>query len=64
MSLTAPENKGVVTDFTDATPSATVAFQAMSTPAALLINLKVSYKDAYKKRAPFVVNFDTPETQV
>ena len=32
MSLTAPGNKGVVTDFTDATPSATVTFQAVSAP--------------------------------
>ena len=32
MSLTAPGIKGVVTDFTDATPSETVAFQAVSTP--------------------------------
>ena len=34
MSLTAPGIKGVVTDFTDATPSATVAFQAVSAPAS------------------------------
>ena len=32
MSLTAPGIKGVVTDFADATPSATVAFQAVSAP--------------------------------
>ena len=33
MSLTAPRIKGVVTVFMDATPSATVAFQAVSAPA-------------------------------
>ena len=33
MSLTAPGVKGVVKDSTDATPSATVAFQAVSAPA-------------------------------
>ena len=32
MSLTAPGIKGVVTDFADATPCATVAFQAVSAP--------------------------------
>ena len=36
MSLTAPGIKGVVTDFKDAMPSATVAFQAVSTPARTL----------------------------
>ena len=33
MSLTAPEIKGVVTDSINATPSATVAFQAVYAPA-------------------------------
>ena len=33
MSLTAPGIKGVVTDFMDTTPSATVASQAVSAPA-------------------------------
>ena len=33
MSVTAPGIMGVVTDFADATPSATVAFQAVSAPA-------------------------------
>ena len=33
MSLTAPGIKGVVTVFMDATPSATVAFQAVSASA-------------------------------
>ena len=32
MSLTAPVIKGVATYFMDATPSATVAFQAVSAP--------------------------------
>ena len=35
MSLTAPVIKGVVTDFTYATPSATVAFQAVSAPGEI-----------------------------
>ena len=34
MSLTAPGMKGVVTDFMSATPSATVALQAVSSPGA------------------------------
>ena len=38
MSLTAPGIKGVVTDFADATPSATVAFQAVS--ASGLVDMK------------------------
>ena len=36
MSLTAPGTRGVVTDFTDATPSVTVAFQAVSAPANMV----------------------------
>ena len=36
MSLTAPGIKGVVTDFIGVTPSATVAFQAVSAPAFIL----------------------------
>ena len=36
MSFTAPGIKGVVTDFMDATPSATVAFQAVSAPGSWL----------------------------
>ena len=32
MSLTAPEIKGVLTDFADAMPSVTVAFQAVFAP--------------------------------
>ena len=37
MSLTAPGIKGMVTDFMDATPSATVAFQAVSAPVPDII---------------------------
>ena len=35
MSLTAPGIKGVVTDFVNATPSVSVAFQAVSAPGQI-----------------------------
>ena len=42
MTLTAPGIKGVVTGSMDATPSATVAFQAVSAPA-LTIQGKMTF---------------------
>ena len=48
MSVTAPGIKGVVTDFADATPSATVAFQAVSTPASALVSIPLHvYRSMY-----------------
>ena len=50
MSLTAPGSKGVVTDFAVATPSATVAFQAVSAPVPYNIVFCVTDKTETSKK--------------
>ena len=49
MSLTAPGIKGVVTDFMGATPSATVAFQVVSTPSSTILTFPEIRPDIFLK---------------